>query len=607
MQMITDSITQALIDLGITYDQSIQLEHPADPTHGDYSTNIAMKLFPTVGKEQGYSNPRAFAQAIVDTISSSSHISSIEVAGPGFINFTLSESWLIEEMSRINSKEKYGQNTNLKNKKIIVEYTDPNPFKEFHVGHLYSNIVGESIAKLLEANGATVWRGDYFGDVGMHVAKSIWGLLENFNDEQLTIDDLKKLSLAEKVQYFGKSYARGAQAYESDEKAISEMRSLNFLLFKAAQEIVLSNFNEKPQINYDQFITPSRYDYEEIKNLYIIGREWSLAYFEEIYKRLGTKFDGYYPESRTGEFGYDMVLQGLKNGIFEKGDKGAIIFPGKKYKLHNRVFINALGLPTYETKDFGNAVAKYKDFKYDLSVIVTGNEIDEYFKVVLQALRLVKPELGENTLHISHGMVRLPEGKMSSRTGKILRGEWLIDEAKFHAETILKASKNSDGETNTQLAEKIGQAAIKYALLKQSIGNNVEFDFKDSVSFEGNSGPYIQYTFARTQSILRKAKETSNFKFQTSNIEKEELDILRSLYQFPEVVTQAASEYAPHLVATYLFNTAQTFNSFYAKHSVLGTDVSEDTKTFRLQLTTAVGRILKNGLQLLGIQAPEKM
>lgn len=624
MHSIQEYIIQALASLDISFDGAIDLEHPADTTHGDYSTNIAMKLFSTVGKEKGFKSPRDLATSIADAIKSSqiNHQSSqalrssanqsvggviekIEVAGPGFINFYLSQEWLVAEMQKAQD-ESYGNNQDLAGKKIVVEYTDPNPFKEFHIGHLYSNIVGESIAKLVQANGATVWRADYFGDVGMHVACSIWGLLQNFKDEHIDITDLEKYSLTKKVQYFGKSYARGAEAYKNNEVAIVEIKALNFLIFKAAQEIVLGEFNEKPQINYDQFITESSYDYETIKHIYTLGRKWSLDYFEEIYKRLGTQFNGYYPESRTGEFGYGMVMDGLEKGIFEKGDKGAIIFPGEKHGLHNRVFINALGLPTYETKDFGNSVAKYKDFQYDSSIIVTGNEIDDYFKVVLQALRIAKPELGNITTHISHGMVRLPEGKMSSRTGKILRGEWLIDEAKTHAKTILKDSKTGDINTE-ELADVIGQAAIKYALLKQSIGSNVEFNFDDSVSFEGNSGPYIQYTYARTQSILRKAPLLSIIDHRLSLINPEELALLRIIYQFPEVVSKAAKEYAPHIIATYLFELAQNFNTFYAKHSVLGDDVEKVSKEFRLNITTAIGNILKQGLGLLGIKAPEKM
>ena len=334
--------------------------------------------------------------------------------------------------------------------------------------------------------------------------------------------------------------------------------------------------------------------------MYKVGRTWSLEYFESIYARVGMHFDGYYPESRTGEFGYEMVLDGLKKGIFEKGEGGAVIFPGGKYKLHNRVFINSMNLPTYEAKDFGNAVCKYKDFPYDKSIIVTGNEINAYFKVVLKALFLYKKELSEATYHIGHGMVRLPEGKMSSRTGKIIKGEWVLDEAKRR---LLEAHKMND-----DVAEKVAQAAIKYAFLRQGIGGDIAFDFDTSLSFDGNSGPYLQYTVARCNSVIQKAPtfKEENLQGAYSNLNNEELSVLRSLVRFSEVITNAAKNYSPNLLCNYLYDLAQKFNTFYNKWSIL-TNSDQQVTNFRLSLTCGVGQVLKNGLKLLGIEAPEKM
>src|SRR6185369_11499776 len=297
------------------------------------------------------------------------------------------------------------------------------------------------------------------------------------------------------------------------------------------------------------------------------------------------------------EFGYGMVMEGLKKDVFEKGEGGAIIFPGSKYGLHERVFINSLGLPTYETKDFGNAVVKQKDFAYDKSVIVTGNEINDYFHVVIKALSLLYAELGEKTFHLGHGMVRLPEGKMSSRTGKIKTGESLLDAA---AQQAKKLSESTD----EKLAEQIGQAAVKYAFLKSGIGKDIIFDFEESVSFDGNSGPYIQYTFARTQSVLRKAGELSVVKNHLS-LADEERDLLRLLSRFPEIVQEAADRLSPNIVCAYLFDVSQAFNLFYQKHQILRAE--GDLLQFRLSLTKSTGETLKKGLNLLGIQAPEKM
>lgn len=591
LQLISN-ITDVLSEFGVN-DVTPVVDYPADAKHGDYSTNIALVVSKKLQKP-----PRDVASEIKEKLEAKDYVEKIDIAGPGFINFWIKPEFLVATLQQEPFSNVKKQN---KDKKVMVEYTDPNPFKEFHIGHLYSNIVGESIARLQEALGARVCRADYFGDVGMHVAKAMWGVLKKFEEDNLAIVDLEKRSLKERIAYFGQSYALGATAYEENESAKEEMKELNFLIFKSAQEVVLEAFNEKPQIDYDRFIKKGKYEYEEVKNVYKIGREWSLAYFETIYKRLGTKFDGYYPESRTGEFGYGIVMKGLEKRVFEKGEGGAIIFPGEKYGLHNRVFINALGLPTYETKDLGNAVVKQKDFPYDTSIVVTGNEINDYFQVIIKALHLLHPELGEKTVHIGHGMVRLPEGKMSSRTGKIKTGESMLDAAK---EQAIKLSDNDD----KILADHIGQAAIKYAFLKSSIGKDIIFNFDESVSFEGNSGPYLQYVYVRTQSVLRKV-QSLKLKVQSVGegleIKTEERELLKMLIRFEETVEESATRYAPNVLCTYLFELAQAFNLFYQRCPILKEE--ETVKQFRLLLTDKTGETIKNGLNLLGIQAPSKM
>ena len=209
----------------------------------------------------------------------------MEVAKPGFINFWISEEAFIDSLSNSSVKNNV-VSEKFKGKKIVVEYTDPNPFKEFHIGHLYSNIVGESITRLLQANRATVWRADYFGDVGMHVAKSVWGLLKKFEEDNVTMEDLAKKNLEERIAYFGQAYSLGATAYEEDSSAKDDMKELNFLIFKAAQEVVLPKYKKKPEVDYDKFINKGKYKYDDIKNLYKVGREWSLEYFEIISKDL---------------------------------------------------------------------------------------------------------------------------------------------------------------------------------------------------------------------------------------------------------------------------------------------------------------------------------
>ena len=559
------------------------VEKPENESFGDYSSNVALVASKILKK-----NPFDLAQELVGKINSSRltlpNIDKVEAVKPGFINFHLSKEYLVSQLGKTPLRQGFA------GRRIMVEFTDPNPFKEFHIGHLYSNTVGESISRLLEMMGANVKRANYQGDVGMHVAKALYGLLRKSNLEN-QISKMEEKSLKEKIKTLGEEYVFGAKAFEENEKAKREIEQLNKKIY------------DKDPV---------------IMGLYGKGRQWSLEYFETLYKRLGTKFDFYYFESEVGINGQEIVKEYLKKGVFEES-QGAVIFPGKKQGLHDRVFINSLGLPTYEAKELGLAFKKYQDFKFDQSIVITGNEIIGYFKVLIKALSKIDPDLAAKIKHLPHGMVRLPTGKMSSRSGNIVTGEWLLDEAK-------KLLKSKYSEMKEETLEKVAVGSVKYALLKSSLGHDIEFDFEESISMQGNSGPYLQYTYARTQSVLSKSevqnpKSETNSKSQNSNIKKvsnfgirysnlklenEEMSILKTLYRFPEMVELAGEKFAPNLLCNYLFDLAQKFNLFYQKHKILQSRTSEQ-KEFRLALTQSTGIIIKNGLNLLGISAPERM
>lgn len=581
---IEKNLQQILSEMKFTI--SPKVEHPTVESHGDYTTNIAMQAFKQITSETpgikmhtdyglGGSSAKDMAEKIAEEYRQLNDevVERVEVAGPGFINFFLSKDALLNGLKQFDG----GMGSSLKSKKIMIEYTDPNPFKEFHIGHLFTNAVGETLARLFESQGAEVKRANYQGDVGMHVAKAIWGIKRTLEQDNLEFSDVEAQSLAERASFLGRAYAVGAVAFEEDEKAKAEIVELNKKIYQQD---------------------------EEVKEIYQKGKSWSLEAFEQIYKRLGTKFDFYYFESDTGKVGEQYVRDHIKDGVFEES-QGAIIFPGEKHGLHSRVFINSQGLPTYEAKDLGLAETKYKDFAYDESYIVTGNEIKDYFKVIIKALSLINPDLGSKVRHIAHGMVRLPSGKMSSRTGKVIKGEWLLDEAK-------NKLLSSYPEMGGVVADKVAVGAIKWALLKSQIGSDITFDFEQSLSFEGDSGPYIQYTYARTQSVLARGKGQGESKKKTSPLtldalplNSEELALLRYYYRYPEVIEQAAKTYAPNLLANYLFELAQKFNHFYNTNRIL--EAEDGQKELRLALTKTVGGILQSGLALLGIEAPERM
>jgi len=586
------------------------LDHPQNMVFGDYTTNVAMLLAKKLKK-----NPNEIAKEIAGKIEvgdKSGFLEKVEVVG-GYINFTLKKSWLARELNKVlEQRDKYGFNNSLKDKKVLVEFTDPNPFKEMHIGHLFSNTVGESIARLYETTGATVRRANYQGDVGMHVAKAVWGLRKKLKEENITIEILSEKSLADRVHFLGQAYALGATAYKEDKALAEEIKDYNYLCYLAGQERLSKEEGLKPQVNYKQYVEGTTLPYEEVKVLYFKGREWSLEYFESIYKQLGTKFDYYFFESLAGEYGKKYVEDNLKKGIFKKS-KGAIVYDGEKEGLHTRVFINSLGLPTYEAKDLGLASTKYEKFKYDTSVIVTGNEINEYFKVILSALSKINPELAEKTTHIGHGMLRLPEGKMSSRTGKVITAEWLISEVVNRLKTLVDGQSTSKGQISITELDKIAVGAIKYAILRSDIRKDLIFNFETSLAFDGNSGPYLQYAYARCRSILREVGKSLSTKIVNTEDKladayksKEEVNMLRTLYKYPEIVAKALSELSPHLLCSYLFDLAQKFSVFYDRCPVLKAE-DKKVREARLLLVVATAQVIKSGLYLLGIDVLEKM
>jgi arginyl-tRNA synthetase len=562
-------IEQALADISLEVDE-IFLEHPADLVHGDYSTNLAMVL-----AKKNKRPPLELAIEIAGHIEAKNDkaIEKVEVAAPGFINFHLTKEFFVEETERVLKEgEKYGQNDQLHAKKVIVEYTDPNPFKEFHIGHLMNNTLGESFARLLEFSGANLRRACYQGDVGMHVAMAVWGIIKS----KTSIRSLKNIE--EPVKFLGACYALGAKHHKKNDATKKEIGAINRKIYQRSDP--------------------------EISEIYDWGREVSLDHFEKIYQKLSTRFDHYFFESKTGEFGRKIVQEHLALGVFEESE-GAVVFRGEKFDnaLHTRVFINSEGLPTYEAKELGLSKIKHEVFPYDGSVVVTGNEVNDYFKVVLKAMELVFPELAEKTKHVSHGMLRLPSGKMSSRTGSVISAEGFIAEVEERVAEKMKDREFTD-EEKQRIVSQVAVGAIKYAILRQAPGKDVIFEHERSLSFEGDSGPYLQYSAVRARSVMAKAlAEGVAGSLENANIEKNELE--RMLYRFPETVFRSANEFAPHHIVTYLTELAGVFNSFYANQIIV--DNQNEHSPYFIALTSAFQRVMENGLQVLGIEVPDKM
>lgn len=559
---LKEGIKQSLekIVFGISHENiPVEVSLSQDFTFGDFTTNIALQISKNLGE-----NPRNLAEEIKEKVKESEfikdYIEKVEVAGPGFINFYLKKSYLIEGLNKIDNK--FGQSNN-KSEKIIVEFGDPNPFKQIHIGHLRNFCIGESFSRLLESQGNSVIRANYQGDVGLHVAKAIYGIL---NSPQLK-DKYTDLSAGD----LANAYAFGSKEFEVNEQAKIEIQRLNKMIYEENSEVI---------------------------DLWEKGRKVSLEDFEKLYARIGIKYDKYFFESETAKRGKEVVIENIDNGIFEK-DESTVIYRGEKDGLHTRVFLTKEGYATYEAKDLALAIIKDENIPSDKSVILTGNEQTEYFQVMLSALNKIREDISKKTLHLTFGHVRLKDGKMSSRTGDVITADWLISEA------INKIKQNfPDIDDNT--AEKIGLGAVKYSMLKFGVASDIHFDFKESISLEGNSGPYIQYTYVRTQSILKNKFKDENLNQEIDlslNLEEKEEELIRTLYQYPYVLEEASNNFAPNVLCNYLFELSQLFNIFYQRHKVVGSE----KENFRIRLTNATGQIIENSLGVLGIDSVKKM
>lgn len=532
----------------------IELTRP-DEQFGDYATNVALQLAKQLGK-----TPRQIAEDLAVELRETlaQKVSEISIAGPGFLNFKLSDETLLKSLSEKPAKTLTGQ-------KIVAEYSDPNPFKVLHAGHVYTTIVGDAIANLMQAAGGQVHRVNYGGDVGLHVGKTLWAILQELNGEYP--EKLFAIPEAERSTWLSTCYVKGNTAYEDDASAKAAIEALN----KRVYQITADGDHDSA-----------------LARIYWTCRAWSYEAFDAFYARLGTHLEKYYPESEVATLGLQEVQKHI--GTVFQESQGAVVFKGERYGLHTRVFITSQGLPTYEAKEVGLIIKKYDDYQFDRSIVVTGNEQQEYMAVALKAIEQFLPKLAAATTYMPHGMVRLAAGvKMSSRMGNIVAANDVLD---ITSEAI-KASGREPQDTTIL-------GAIKYAFLKNRLGGDIIYDPEESVSLEGNSGPYLQYAHARARSILAKAEHAAG---EITQLEPAERSLVRKISEYPETVNKAVAELMPHVVATYLYELAQVFNRFYEHNRVL----DDPRQELRLQLVEHYADTLKRGLSLLGITAPERL
>ena len=555
-------ITRAVLVLQPDFGGDISLSIP-QLQFGDYSSNVALILAKKMKR-----NPMELAEEIKSHMDSHEDVESIQVLKPGFINVWLSKTALIIPLEQaVNETFVIPPFSCGPEKKVMVEFAHPNTHKLLHIGHLRNIATGESVCRLLSAVGNKVIRTNYQGDVGLHIAKCLWGVKARIKKDGEAL--FEKLTLQEKIQLLGKGYSEGQTAYDADEKAKAEIIEIN-------KQIYIQD----PQI----------------KELWIATREWSVAYFEERYKRLYSHFDRCYFESEVHEQGLKTAKELLEKGILEKS-QGAVVFNGEKYGMDTRVFINSLGFPTYEGKELGLAPKEFSDFgTLDKAIHVVTPEQTSFFKITFKVEELWdKEKYGNKQYHLAYEWVKLKDGKMSSRTGNVIEASWLLDEIK---KKILERFKNAG-----DIVETLAVAAVKYSFLKNATNSIISFDIDESVSLDGNSAPYLLYTYVRTKSIL--SKETENSGQYPKEITPDEKQILRLIYQYTDKVYKAASTLSPNILAGYLYELCREYNVFYQKNPILKAD--PDQKYIRITITKAVSNIIKHGLDLLGIKTVQKM
>ncbi len=533
---------------------------------GDYATNVALQLAGQIGQK-----PRDVADKIVVKLAEQDSSFKVSVAGPGFINITIPNQQLFKAVETATEVA-----TPLNGQAIVFEYSDPNPFKILHAGHLYQTVVGDAIANILETAGADVHRVNFGGDVGLHVGKTMWAILDTLGsgDEtkaQIELQGIAKKSLDERSAWLAEQYIKGTNAYEIDQAAKAAVIAINKRVYAV--------------------YTDDDHD-SDFAQIYRTTRQWSYDYFEAFYARIGSGFEKYYPESETASIGLQTVREHLEKGVYEQSN-GAVVFKGEPYGLHTRVFINSEGLPTYEAKDVGLIMKKQQDYPdFDRTIIITGNDVVEYMKVVLKSIEQFESELVKRTTHLTHGQVKLVGGqKMSSRKGNILR-----------VQDVLDAASEAGKDLDMEVTDDIVLGAVKYAFNKQTMGPDIMYDPKESISIHGHSGPYLQYALVRARSILSKVT-VHDSSLATVELDQYERSLARKISMYPETFEVALNEYAPHHIANYLYELSQVFSRFYENSRV----ADDPREALRARLVKAYAEVLTHGLGLLGIPTPEKM
>jgi arginyl-tRNA synthetase len=511
----------------------------------------------------------------------------------GFLNLSIQDGYYVQAMNDISKTEKFGFRIPDSDSLTIVEYSSPNTNKPLHLGHIRNNLLGFSIAQIIEASGKKVLKTQIINDRGIHICKSMVAWKKFGQEETPESTGLKGDKLV------GNYYVRFDQEYKKEIESLikdgmpEEEAKIKAPLFKEAQSMLRAW--EAGDV--------------EVVGLWEKMNNWVYKGFETTYSNLGVSFDSYYYESKTYLLGKELIDQGLEQSVFFKKEDGSVWVDLTEEGLDEKLLLRSDGTAVYMTQDLGTALQRFKDNPNIEGMVYTvGNEQDYHFKVLFLILKKLGFSWSESLYHLSYGMVDLPEGKMKSREGTVVDADDLMIEMSATAETLSEELGKLEGMSNEdkkELYQIIGLGALKYFILKVDPKKSFLFDPKTSVDFAGNTGPFIQYTYARIQSILRgRAVVAKNYTLKS--ISTKEKDILKQLILYPEIIQQAAKQYSPALIANYIYDLVKLFNSFYQNIPILGGNDSE-LESFRVSLCNEVGKVIKTGTSLLGISVPKRM
>jgi len=509
----------------------------------------------------------------------------------GFLNISLSSAYWINQLYTEILPDTFAIFKS-NGKKVMVEYSSPNTNKPLHLGHVRNNLLGYSVAQILDAAGYEVIKTNLVNDRGIHICKSMlaWQLYGNGETPESTGEKGDHL-VGKYYVIFDKEYKKEIEFLKSEGQTEEEAKK-NAPLIKSAQEMLLK----------------WEAGDEEVINLWKTMNTWVYDGFGKTYKSLGVDFDKFYYESDTYLLGKDIVEEGLQSGVFIKKEDGSVWIDLTPDGLDEKLVLRSDGTSVYMTQDMGTAQLKYNDYHMDESIYVVGNEQDYHFKVLFLILQKLGKTWAKGLYHLSYGMVDLPSGKMKSREGTVVDADELIAEMESTAKEVTEAlGKINDfsEEEKLLLYHIIGMGALKYFLLKVDPKKRLLFDPNESVDFQGHTGPFIQYTHARIKSVLSRATLTG-IEAKPIEVNSEERDLIVALTQFPENITLAASGYNPGIIANYVYELAKVYNKFYHEHSILQAE-DEQVKQFRLQLSVAAAKVISKAMNLLGIAVPERM